>query len=416
MSNNSCACPGGGEIGRAQAVQAEACGVEPTIGMNPILLKPNSDMGSQVILHGKVWRDLSASEYYRHHDFLFNEALSAFEQLAAKHDYIVIEGAGSVAEINLAATDLTNLAFAERVDAPALLISDIDRGGVFGALAGTLGVLPERHQHRIRSFAVNRFRGDPALFLDGVTWLEAKLGKPCLGVLPYLRNVAIEQEDGVSLQDAGCTGAQVAVVRLPHISNFTDFDSIAELDWITAPNRVLYGTVILPGTKNTTGDLAWMRDRGLDTWVNRQLAAGAQLIGVCGGFQMLGQSITENGLTVPGLQLLPVATEMREAKVVRPVQAVSAGGSPFEAYEIHMGETPLPLNARPFAFVQGHPEGLQVGRCIGTYLHGALQNVELLRELGIPVAALETKQANYQRLGEWFSEHADTQLFQELYL
>ncbi len=416
MSNNSCACPGGGEIGRAQAVQAEACGLEPHIDMNPILLKPNSDMGSQVVLHGKPWRNLSARDYYTHHDFLFDEASSAYERLAKRHDYIVIEGAGSVAEINLAATDLTNLAFAERMDAPALLVADIDRGGVFASLAGTMCVLPERHRQRIRSFAVNRFRGDPSLFTDGVEWLEQKLARPCMGVLPYMRDIVLEEEDGVALEGTGATGSPVAVVRMPHISNFNDFDIIAAVDWVAKPNRVLYDFVILPGTKNTVGDLEWMRGCGLDRWLLRQHAAGAQIMGVCGGYQMLGQSITEAGITVEGLKLLPVETIMRDEKTVRPVDALTHRGTKFSAYEIHMGETDRPAGMDSFASVAGEPEGVIVNNCIGTYLHGALQNADVLRELGMEAASRESKPILYARLGEWFAHNADTRLFRELYL
>jgi adenosylcobyric acid synthase len=328
MSNNSGPCrislngatASYGEIGRAQIAQAEACGVEPETDMNPILLKPHSDMGSQVVVNGRVWRDLSAAAYYDHFPALLQNVLDAYERLAARNDFIVIEGAGSVAEMNLKARDLVNFGLAQRVGAPALLVADIDRGGVFGSIVGTLSLLNEAERAQVRSFAVNRFRGDPALFSDGVSFLEERTGKRCLGVFPYVAGIALDQEDGVSLEDVSGAG-DVAIVRLPHVSNFNEFDRISGAVWIAAPDRTLYNTVILPGTKNTPGDLQWLRSTGFDTWIHRQHAAGAQIVGVCGGFQLLGESVDGEA----GLRLLPTRTTTLQDKLVRPVQACFNG-------------------------------------------------------------------------------------------
>lgn len=406
MSNNSFPATDGGEIGRAQAAQAAACGIEPTTDMNPILLKPESNCGSQVVLNGRVWRRLSASAYYEHFDFLLNRALDSYARLASRYEYIVIEGAGSVAEVNLRHRDLVNFGLATRVNAPALLVADIDRGGVFASLIGTAGLLREDELALLRSFAVNRFRGDISLFSSGVAFLEEQLGKPCLGVFPWA-DIDLDEEDGVAIQGIRRTGADVAIVGLPRISNLTDFSRL-KADWIRRPTRTLYSHVILPGTKNTTADLDWIREQGLDRWVHQQHAAGATVIGVCGGYQILGETIVEDGKTWQGLGLLPVETIMREEKTVRRVEAAFG-----EAYEIHVGETQTRNGAEPFTLVDGNPEGIRHGRCIGTYLHDALRNDAVLAELGLSAAE---QREPYDELGRWFENNANTRLFEELYL
>jgi adenosylcobyric acid synthase len=417
MSNNSGPCRlslngasgSYGEIGRAQIAQAHACGLEPETDMNPILLKPHSDMGSQVVVNGRVWRDCSASAYYEHFPALLASVLEAHERLASRYDVIVIEGAGSVAEVTLKARDLVNFGLVERVGARAVLVADIDRGGVFGSLLGTLSLLEPNERACVRSFAVNRFRGDGRLFSDGVSFLEEKAGVPCLGVFPFAPDISLDDEDAVSLDDAVTEGS-VAIVRLPHVSNFTEFDRVAHAAWITKPNRTLYDAVILPGTKNTVGDLQWMRTVGIDRWVLRQHAAGAQVIGICGGFQMLGDSVDGER----GLGLLPVRTTTLAEKVVRPVRAVVAGAT-FDAYEIHMGVTELPVDAEAFAYVDGQREGVRQGRCFGTYLHDALRCDAVLRMLGLDVQA-QASEPPYERLAEWFAANANTRLFEDEYL
>ncbi len=420
MSNNSYPCPGGGEIGRAQVAQAEACGLEPHPDFNPILLKPTSDMGSQVVLHGQVWRNLRAREYYTHFDFLFAEVLKAYERLAARFDYVVIEGAGSVAELNLKSRDLVNLNLARAVKAPALLVSDIDRGGIFAAIIGTISLLEPWERSLVRAFAVNRFRGDPTLFEDGVQMLQQRSGKPCLGVFPYLKEFTIDEEDGVSVEDRTATFSDVAIIKLPRISNLTDFRLLPDAAWITRPLHRQFATIILPGTKSTLPDLAWLRAQGLDSWIIHQHQHGARIIGICGGYQMLGDSILDphqadsdlsSGV---GLGLLPVKTTMAAEKTTRTVRALSAGLE-FDAYEIHMGETQS--RCAPFATIDGRPEGARHGNIIGTYLHGALEDHHLLSELlGRAVAPMPSKEASYDGLAHWFATHANLQLFEEQFL
>jgi adenosylcobyric acid synthase len=425
MSNNSCACVGGGEIGRAQAAQAEACGLEPEADMNPILLKPNSDMGSQVVLDGRVWKTLRAREYYTHYDFLLERALAAYDRLASRYEYVVIEGAGSVAELNLKKTDLSNLGFAQRVGAPGLLVADIDRGGVFASIIGTYSLLDEDERRLLRSFAVNRFRGDASLFDSGVEILEQRTGSPCLGVFPMAREIDLDPEDGVCIEDAAPPSGdfRVALIRLPHISNFTDFRLLAPYaQWLTRPVDEPFDAILLPGTKNTLGDLDWLRSTGLADWILDRARAGTTVIGVCGGYQMLGESIADplrvesDRHEAPGLGLLPVRTTLREEKTVRPVGAVTRSGIPFPAYEIHMGETPRPSRTQPFAMLaDGTPEGVCMGNIVGTYLHGAFERAAVLSELlGREIPEPTTKQHNYNLLADWFDRHQ--RHFAELYL
>ncbi|HYP13898.1 MAG TPA: cobyric acid synthase [Bryobacteraceae bacterium] len=407
MSNNSYVAGNGGEIGRAQAAQAEACGLEPHTDMNPILLKPHSDQGSQVVLHGRVWRDLSATAYYDHFDWLLEQVLEAYRRLAARFDYIVIEGAGSVAEVNLASRDLVNFGLARRIGAPALLVADINRGGVFASLIGTLQLLEEEDRRLVRSFAVNRFRGDLSLFTDGVEFLERKMDRPCLGVFPYARDIRLAAEDGVSLEEMEPSLGNIAAIGFPHISNVTDLDRLRP-EWVFAPVQKLFTHVILPGTKNTEGDLDWLKRQRLDLWVKRQHAAGARIIGVCGGYQMLGRFVDGQ----PGLDLLPVNTVMLPEKTVKRVRATTPGGSDFEAYEIHMGETGRA--AEPFAWIEGNPEGSCGNNVFGTYLHGALESEHVCRELGLEVH--QKSGSEYDKLADWFENTADLELFGRLYL
>jgi adenosylcobyric acid synthase len=426
MSNNSYACPAGGEIGRAQVVQAEACGLEPVPDMNPILLKPNSDMGSQVVLDGKVWKTLAAREYYENFDFLLQRVLDAYDRLARQYEYVVIEGAGSVTELNLKSHDLVNLGLTRRLNAPGLLVADIDRGGIFAAIVGTFCLLDDEEKRLLRAFAVNRFRGDASLFADGVKMLEARTAHPCLGVFPMLKDVFIDAEDGVCLEEPAqvkSAGPRVGIVRLPHISNFTDFRLLAPFaEWITRPPQGRFDCVILPGTKNTIGDLAWLRDAGLDDWIASQSRAGATVIGVCGGYQMLGESIEDPhhvesaAIEARGLNMLPVRTVLKQEKRVRAVEATTPSGIRFKAYEIHMGETSRPPGARPFAVLSdGAEDGVRTGDCAGTYLHGALECAEVLSELlGSPVPAAPPKQESYAQLAAWFDRNARG--FEELYL
>jgi adenosylcobyric acid synthase len=426
MSNNSFPCADGGEIGRAQVAQAEACGLEPTVDMNPILLKPTGEAGSQVVVQGRVWKNLTAREYYENYEFLSSKVDESLTRLATQHDFIVMEGAGSVAELNLRSTDLVNLGLAQKFNAPVLLVGDIDRGGIFASIYGTLALLPPDEAALVRAFAVNRFRGDPSLFTSGVTILEEKTSKPCLGVFPFAPDIHLDEEDGMSTdrwRPRPDGAPSIAILAFPRISNVTDFRLFPWASWIERPAPRAFDVVILPGSKNTIADLEWMKAQGLDQWVREQHANGARIIGICGGYQMLGLRVEdpdqmESALAAAdGLGLLPVSTRMQPHKVTQRVEALSPGGEAFPAYEIHMGETVLPERAASFAFINGKPEGLHVNRCIGTYLHGALEHPGVVEEwLGYRPAPVPTKQRSYDALAEWFQQSADIPLFEKLFL
>lgn len=428
MSNNSMACPGGlGEIGRSQAAQAAACGLDPHPDMNPILLKPSGSVGSQLVLNGKPWKNIRGRDYDGHFDFLFNQVVEAYERLAGKYDYVVVEGAGSIAELNLQRSDLVNMNLARRIDAPVLLVADIDRGGVFGAVIGTLDVLDPPDRDHVRSFLVNKFRGDPSLFEDGVGILEERTRISCLGVFPYARDIHLDAEDGVSLEEPSSQRVPsvegVAVVALPHISNFTDFALLGPVPVLRAVPKERFDTIILPGTKSTIEDLEWLRRTGLADWILAEHDRGTRIIGICGGFQMLGETIEDpgdvesstNGRAVRGLGLLPAKTTIVPEKTTRPVSARTPLGISFPAYEIHMGRTTVRSDAQPFAILDdGTTDGIRWGRVFGTYLHGALEHAGIVRELlGVDVSDREAigAERHYDRLAKWFEENADLEVF-----
>ncbi len=437
MSNNSMACPGGGEIGRSQAAQAEACGLEPHPDMNPILLKPTGTLGSQVVLNGRPWRNLKAPEYGNHFDYLLEQVLGSYSRLAAGYDYVVVEGAGSVAELNLARHDLVNLGLARRLDAPSILVADIDLGGVFASVIGTLDLLDDREASLVRSFIVNRFRGDRAYFEDGIRILEEKSGRPCLGLFPFLEDVYLDEEDGVSLEErpeaarnhSGApngSGPRVAVLRFPHISNFTDFRRVPDAVFLSEPVEEVFDVVFLPGTKSPIEDIAWLRARGLDRWVLDQMDRGSRIVGVCGGFQMMGEAIHDpdrlesNSGSTRGLGLLPVTTRLAREKTTRTVTARTPSGLSFEAYEIHMGVSSIDEDgSEPFALLDdGTRDGIRRGDAIGTYLHGAFENQGVIEELlRHPVPDFHGgKEFQYDRLADWFAEHVEHDVFLREYL
>lgn len=426
MSNNSMVCAEGGEIGRAQAAQAEACGLAPHPDMNPILLKPTGDLGSQVVLHGRPWRNLTAADYYRHYDFLFGEVLASYERLASNYDYVVIEGAGSIAELNLKHRDLVNLGFATRIGAPCILVADIDRGGVFGSVIGTFHLLEPDEFSLVRTFLVNRFRGDSALFQDGVRILEEKTGRRCLGVFPFADDIYLDAEDSVSLEEPRPSTTQVAVVRLPHISNFTDFRLLPDAVYLSRPVEKRFDTIFLPGTKNTIDDMCWLRTSGMEEWLLQQVKGGAKVVGVCGGFQMLGDEIVDpDGVetrisSVRGLGLLPARTRLTREKTTRSVSGRTPSGIHFQAYEIHMGITVLTESLQPFAVLDdGTTDGIRCAQVVGTYLHGAFENKAVLEEvLGCSVSDSPSsgKQVQYDLLADWFTAHVDHSLLSTEYL
>lgn len=419
MSNNSFPCIEGGEIGRSQAMQAEACGLPPMADMNPVLLKPESMTGSQVVVRGQAWKSVEAADYYAHSGNLFELVCESYHRLASQFDRIVCEGAGSVAEMNLRDRDIVNLRLAERIGARAVLVADIERGGVFASLVGTMELLPESQRALVRSFVVNRFRGDVHLFDEGVRFLEDRLGIPCLGVFPYAQEIVLDDEDSLSIEEDGCEDSPIAVIRLPRISNFTDFRPLGAIAWIDGPVARQYRIVFLPGTKNTVEDLLWLRETGLDQWVKRQHAGGALIVGICGGYQMLGARVEDpSGIetshrAVEGLGLLPVTTVMRWPKVTRVTCARTPGGVGFRAYEIHMGET---TGAdEPFAYLSdGAPEGCRGAGVMGTYLHGAFDSTGVAKELLNLDIQPVNKQQMYERLADWLAAHARRDVLEEL--
>ena len=386
------------EMGRAQIVQAEAAGVEPDVRMNPILLKPSSDTGSQIIVNGVARAQMTATEYFACKKRLIPDILAAYNSLAAEYDVIVIEGAGSPAEINLRENDIVNMGLAELVDAPVLLVGDIDRGGVFAQLYGTVALLEEAERARIRGLVINKFRGDVEILRPGLTQIEEKTGVPVLGVVPYL-HVDVDDED--SLVPRLSTKNQdkaidIAVIRLPHISNFTDFAPleahpllgvryVGRLGELGTPNMV-----ILPGTKCTMADLLWLRQSGLEAAILQFAARGTPLLGICGGYQMLGDELRDpDGVeaeqpVLRGMGLLPCTTVFAPKKTLTRVQATVTGGAldgaRIDGYEIHMGATKA--RGEPFCRLEnGAVDGCRRGNVFGTYLHGLFDSGAVTEKL-----------------------------------
>ena len=407
MSNNAAVCPDGAEIGRAQAVQAAAAGVEPTAEMNPILIKPEGDSRSQVVVMGRAWKTLSAGEYYQHKVDLWDAITRALARLGSQYELIVMEGAGSPAELNLKPGDLVNMAVALHTASPVLLIGDVDRGGIFAQLLGTLWLLPPDEQALVKGLVVNKFRGDLALFQDGVKILEEKGNVPVLGVIPYIKDLHIPEEDAVALETMPQTSAQpegvvdIAVIHLPRISNFDDFDPLSaepgvRLRYVDA--QVSLGrpdAIILPGTKSTVADLAWLQANGLAEAIRQRARDGSAVVGICGGYQMLGRSILDPQHVeaqveeTRGLGLLEIETSFNGEKANHRMQACigpgpgwmrELAGSQLEGYEIHMGKT---ISASPWLEilqrsnrpVQGMDGAVsEDGRIWGCYVHGIFDN------------------------------------------
>ncbi len=443
MALNSFATPDGREIGRAQAAQAEAAGVPPTADMNPILLKPEGASRSQVVVDGRVYGTLSAREYDAHKEQLWPLVAASLDRLLAEYDLVIIEGAGSPVEMNLRTSDIVNMRVAHAADAPVLLVADIDRGGVFAALVGTMTLLPSEERARVVGFVVNKFRGDPSLFTSGVEFLEERLERPVLGVVPWIDELAIAEEDslgmpranGPELPNRDAAGlVDVAVIRLPRMANFDDFAPLAnhpgvQLRYVARAED--FGSpdlVILPGTKTTRADLQFVRDGGLDTRITAHAAGGGAVLGICGGYQMLGQRIEDPaGLdgapgASPGLGLLAATTHYAREKATVQVRGrviavgscfARAAGVDFTAYEIHLGRTEAdeaPLFTASRAGEPPRPEGAvsRSGQVLGTYLHGLFANPALVDALvtslaarkGIAVPAAPPRRDPYDRLAE----------------
>ena len=396
MALNSYITKEGLEIGRAQAMQAEAAMIEPTHWMNPILLKPTSSMGSQVIVNGEVYDNLSAQEYYKMKDNLAPEVMKAFNHLSEENDIIVIEGAGSPAEINLAENDIVNMGMAKMADAPVILVADIDRGGVFASAYGTIKLLPVEDQERFCGIVINKFRGDVDILKPGLTMLEDLTGKPVLGVIP-MEKIDVDDEDSLSdrlNQKTITEGIDVAVIRLPHISNFTDFSVFELIDGVSlryVTDKKELGDpdlILLPGTKNTMGDMEWLIESGLEGAIIRA-ARTTRVIGICGGFQLLGKEMhdpdgVEHGGDMRGLGLLDTKTIFKEAKTRTRIHGhiseehniYNLDNLSVEGYEIHMGESIRKENAGTVTKItdsvsgETKEEGAFSGNVCGTYIHG----------------------------------------------
>ena len=396
MALNSFVTADGKEMGRAQVLQAQAAGKAPDVRMNPILLKPSSDVGSQVIVNGEVRGDYRAKDYFKMKRQLIPDILEAYNSLAAENDIIVIEGAGSPAEINLKADDIVNMGLAKLVDAPVLLVGDIDPGGVFAQLYGTVALLEEDERRRIAGTIINKFRGDVSLLQPGLTMLEELTGVPVLGVVPYTR-VELDDEDSQAprlQQSAGTGRIDIAVIRLPHISNFTDFAPLElhpELGVRYVAREKELGNpdlVILPGSKNTMGDLAWMRQNGLEMAIRRLHGNGMPVLGICGGYQMLGETLSdpegvEHGGTMNGMGLLPIHTVFSPEKIRTQTEATVCAFSDaaVQGYQIHMGRTDIGTLPPFCRLTDGTVDGAVQDGVFGTYLHGLFDSGELTTAL-----------------------------------
>lgn len=443
MALNSAVTSDGGEIGRAQALQAQAAGIAPHSDMNPVLLKPSSDTGAQVIIHGLARSDMDARTFHEYKPRAMAAVLESWQRLRRQYDCVLVEGAGSPAEINLRDRDIANMGFAEAVDCPVVLIADIDRGGVFAHFVGTLACLSVSERARIRGFVINRFRGDIGLLLPGIEWLEKETGKPVFGVLPYLHGLHLDAEDAIQTAQAETlatdTGRRLKVIVpvLPRISNHTDFDVLrahpqVDLQFI-GPGMAIPDAdlIILPGSKNVQADLDWLLDQGWAPHIRRHLRYGGKLVGICGGMQMLGMQLhdplgfegarTKGAHTSrAGLQLLDFETTLAPEKQLRQVSGrlLLAGASPttrVSGYEIHMGVSEGPALARPALELDGRADGAlsEDGQILATYLHGVFDAPEacaaLLAWAGLAapqsIDFATMREASIDRLADVLEQH-----------
>ncbi len=452
MALNSFVTVTGDEMGRAQVMQAHAAGILPSSDMNPVLLKPTGDSSVQVIVQGKVLSSTDAAKYYGMKEQIIQPVIESYQRLAAKYSAIVLEGAGSTAEINLRDKDIVNIEMALRAHAPAVIVADIDKGGVFAALTGTMNLLKRREQRQVIGFIINKFRGDRTLFEDGVRFIEKRTKRPVFGIVPFFDDVKLPEEDSVALQyERGTSGAaeiRIAVVQLPYISNYTDFDPLeleekVAISYIRRPEDVQGNSVvILPGTKNTVHDLLWLKQRGFESALRKHVSKGNALIGICGGYQMLGTYIADpfgvetQRKKTEGLGFLHTFTTLLEKKTL-----TRAHGScnitrinrnlktplPVEGYEIHMGKTETSEGTQPAFFIKDrnrheedfHPDGAihTSGVVWGTYLHGLFENdkfrYHFLQALGrsacTRLSYRKSIEKMYDRLADIIEKNVDVQ-------
>lgn len=444
MSNNSGVTPEGLEMGRAQIVQAEACGLAPQVDMNPVLLKPSGERGSQVVLLGRVYGNSTAREYYRDKTHLETEARKALDRLRRDFDLVIMEGAGSCAEVNLMAHDFVNLRMAAHAEASVILVADIHRGGVFAQIVGTLACLSPTQQAMIKGFLINRFRGDVSLFDSGVDWIEAQTGKKVFGVLPWYRHITIEAEDSVVIEKSNleqsfdwskpCLG----ILRLPYVSNFTDFHALSRIKglsvgFVERPRDLSrFQVLIIPGSKNTRSDLDWLHESGWGHKLKAYAEQGGFILGICGGYQMLGQVVEDpDGVegppgSTPGLNLLPVRTMLQSPKTTS-WSTFAWGRSRGAGYEIHMGQSVLLDGALPWLEVDSrNNQACQDqdgcisadGRILGCYMHGLFDESEMLaawlQHLGLEALVLpedmgwrQARQQEYDLLAGHMHQHID---------
>ncbi|MEI2564511.1 cobyric acid synthase [Vibrio metoecus] len=438
MALNSAVTPDGGEIGRAQAVQAQACGIAPSVHMNPVLLKPNSDTGAQVILQGRALSNMEANAYHDYKKVAMDTVIDSFQRLQNDYEAVMIEGAGSPAEINLRANDIANMGFAEKADVPVIIVADIDRGGVFAHLYGTLALLSESEQARVKGFVINRFRGDIALLQSGLDWLEQKTGKPVIGVLPYLHGFDLEAEDAISAHQTLSADRQlcVAVPVFTRISNHTDFDPLRlnpNIDFrYVGQGESLSGAdlIILPGTKSTRADLAYLRSQGWDKEILRHMRLGGKVMGICGGFQMLGKwvhdplGIEGEAGSSEGLGLFAMETELTAEKRLTNVQgSLMLDGQEViaQGYEIHAGRSTWAEDQKsPILLSDGSVDGLvsDCNQLFGTYLHGIFDRPETALRVCQWAGAAEIEQYDHRavqeraidRIADAIEEHLDLKL------
>jgi adenosylcobyric acid synthase len=451
MSNNSYVTMEGGEIGRAQVVQAEAAGVLPSVHMNPILLKPSTGTGSQIVLHGKVFAEMDAVDYYAIKPKLKKAVSVSYHRLVSDFDIIVMEGAGSCCEMNLKDNDLVNLPLARQINAPCVLMADIDKGGVFAQIIGTYNLMTRREKELTIGFLINKFRGDPLLFSDGIEYIEKKTGKPVFGLVPFFHDIRIDSEDSVSVQEdkrpsrpIGSKTVNIAVLRLPAISNFTDLEILEQendvvVNYVFRPKELSddYDCIIIPGTKNAMEDAVWLSRMGWRKAAEQFSREGKRILGICGGYQLMGKKIKDpygvesDRKEVSGLNLLPVTTSLEKEKVVRKVFGTCLiNGKQVKGYEIHMGKSRILKDVgEPFLRIgkRGEKEiwqdgwSLNGGLISGTYLHGLFDlpgfRGDFLNRMrkakGLEAKRAKqgrvTKGSQYDRLANHFEAHCDVE-------